>query len=91
MAREMPVKEYVRKKLETEKEKAMLDEIVASNNVTVPDDFTVPEVTEEQMQEMMQKQQEQQMRMQGPGAEGEAPGPPPGKADAKKPEAKKSK
>ena len=90
MGREMPVKAYARQKLEAEKEKAMLDEIIASNNVTVPDDFTVPEVTDEQMQEMMKKQQEQQMQMQGLGGEGEEP-PPAAKADGKKPEAKKSK
>ena len=55
MGREMPVKQYARQELEKDKEKKLLDEIVASNNVSVPDDFTVPEVTEEQMQEMMQK------------------------------------
>jgi parvulin-like peptidyl-prolyl isomerase len=58
--REMPVKAYVRNKLETEKEKKVLDDIIASNNVTVPEDFTVPQVSEEQIQEMMKKQQQQQ-------------------------------
>ncbi len=46
-ARESPVKEYVRTKLETEKEKQILDKIVAENNIRVPDDFTVPEVAAE--------------------------------------------
>ena len=58
--REMPVKAYVRNKLETEKEKKVLDDIIASNNVSVPEDFTVPQVSEEQIQEMMKKQQQQQ-------------------------------
>lgn len=99
-AREMPVKEYVRGKLEEEKEKKMLDEIVAANNIQVPADFTVPAVSEQQMQEMQQKQQQMQMQQQGmppggpggPGGPG-APPPPgapkPGKPEPKKPEPKK--
>jgi hypothetical protein len=45
-SRELPAKDFVRNKLETDKEKAMLDRIVAANNVTVPTDFTVPEVSD---------------------------------------------
>ena len=41
-ARDVPVKTYVRKKLETEKEKLLTEEIVVSNNISVPDDFVVP-------------------------------------------------
>jgi len=41
-ARDVPVKTYVRKKLETEKEKRLTEEIVVSNNISVPDDFVVP-------------------------------------------------
>ncbi|MGB7070117.1 MAG: peptidylprolyl isomerase [Pyrinomonadaceae bacterium] len=78
-AREVPVKEYVRQKLQEEKEKKVIEEIVAQNNVQVPEDFTVPEVTEEQMQEMMKKQ----MPMPQGDAEGaEAPAPPPPAAPA---------
>ena len=75
-AREVPVKDYVRNKLEEEKEKKMLDEIVAANNVSVPEDFTIPEVSEEQMEQMRQKQQ---MQMQPPpgGQPGAQPGAPP--------------
>jgi hypothetical protein len=65
-SREMPVKDFVRNKLETEKEKALIAMIVASNGVSVPEDFTVPEVSEQQLQEMRQKQQQQQMQMQPP-------------------------
>lgn len=89
-AREAPVKDFVRTKLETEKEKKVLDEIVAANNVTVPDDFTVPEVTEEQIQQMRQKQQPQ-MPPQGmpPGGVGDSPDGDPRKATPKKPAAPK--
>lgn len=86
-ARAMPAKDFVRNKLESEKEKKMLDEIVAANNVQVPTDFEVPEVTEEQLQQARQKQQAQmQQQMQPPGG-----GPPPGVEvkPAPKPDAKK--
>ncbi len=55
----LPVKAYVRNKLEKEKEKKFLDELMATNQVSVPDDFDVPQVSEEQIQEMMKKQQQQ--------------------------------
>jgi len=90
MGGEKPVKLYVKQKLEEEKEKKTLEEIVARNNVTVAEDFTVPTVSDEQIQEMMKKQQE----MQGaPGMEDGPDGPPPpsAKPETKKPEAKKTK
>jgi hypothetical protein len=84
----MPVREFVRNKLETEKQKKFIDDLVAANNISVPEDFNVPEVTEEQMQEMMrQRQQQMQQQMQGPPAsegEGETDGPPQPKKDDKK-------
>jgi len=76
MGREMPVKSFVRSKLEEEKEKAAIDELVANNHVEIPDDFTVPEVSDEQIKEMMNKQQQM--------SEGFTPpedGPPPAKGD----------
>ncbi len=99
-AREMPAKDYVRNKLETEKEKTMLDQIVAANNVQVPDDFTVPAVSDEQMQQMKQKQMQQMQQQQqqqmppGAGPDGQVdpgkPGKPmPGKPAPPKPEPKK--
>ncbi|MEO8649411.1 MAG: peptidylprolyl isomerase, partial [Acidobacteriota bacterium] len=54
--REVPVKAYVRSKLETEKEKQYIDQIVAENHVQVPEDFDVPKLTDEQLQEMMKQQ-----------------------------------
>ncbi len=82
MAREVPVRDYVRSKLEEEKEKKLLEEIIARNNIQVPDDFTVPEVTEEQMKQMQQPP----MQMPQPQPEGDS-GPPPAETDADKPPA----
>jgi parvulin-like peptidyl-prolyl isomerase len=56
MAREMPVKAYVKSKLEEEKEKKVVEDLVAQNHIEVPEDFTVPEVSDEAIQEMMNKQ-----------------------------------
>jgi len=79
MAREAPVKDFVRGKLEEEKEKKLLDEIVASNNIKVPDDFTVPAVTDEQLQQMRQPQMPMQMPPPDadPGNGTKQAGPPP--------------
>lgn len=87
-AREMPVKDYVKNKLETEKEKKVIDDIVARNNVTVPDDFTVPEVTEEQIKQLRQKQMQQQPQPQVTDIE-PSETEKPTKPDSKKPETKK--
>jgi parvulin-like peptidyl-prolyl isomerase len=61
-ARDMPLKQYVQSKLEEEKEKSVLDEIVAKNPVEVAEDFQIPPVSEEQMQQMMQQQMQQQQQ-----------------------------
>ena len=83
MGREVPVKQYARAKLEEEKQKKLMEEIVASNHVEVPADFDVPEVSEAQIEEMMKKQQEQMQQMQmSQGEEEEAPA-----ANTKKPDA----
>ena len=72
MGREVPVKQYARAKLEEEKQKKLMEEIVAANHVEVPADFDVPEVSEAQIEEMMKKQQEQMQQLQMPeGAEEE--------------------
>jgi hypothetical protein len=87
-AREMPVNDYIKSKLEEEKEKKVMDDIVASNNVTVAEDFVIPQVSDEQMQEMMKKQMQQQMPQQMPptGPQSDSTKPP---KDLKKPEPKK--
>lgn len=84
-ARDMPVKDFVKNKLETEKEKKLIEEIVAANNVQVPSDFDIPEVTDEQIQQMRQKQQMQAPPQMAPPDEGDKPGAKPaGKPDASK-------
>jgi len=78
-ARDMPVKEYVRQKIETDREKEMVDKIVADSGVTVAEDFDIPQVTDEQIQEMMKKQQSPMMN-----PEMDEDGAPPAKTDNKK-------
>lgn len=85
MARDMPVKDYVKQKLEEEKEKKMLDDIIARNNIVVAEDFVIPQVSEEQLQEMMKKQMQQQMPQMPPPGQTDPTNP----ADTKKPEPKK--
>lgn len=59
LAREEPVRKYVERKLQEEKQKKLIEDIVAANHVTVPEDFDVPEVSEEQINEMMNQRQQQ--------------------------------
>ncbi len=90
MSREMPVRDFVRSKLEQEKEKQILEEIVANNPVEVAIDYKVPEVSEEQMQQMLQQQMQMQMPQQMPEEEGEESAEAPKeKAPAAKPAPKK--
>ena len=86
LGRDMPVKAYVRSKLEDEKEKKAIEDLVAANHVEVPEDFSIPEVSDEQIKEMMNKQQQMPMEMGDPAGE-EAP--PPAKKDAGKTDTKK--
>lgn len=55
----VPIKTYVRTKLEQEKEKQVIGEIVKKHNIFVPDDFTIPQVTDEQIEEFVRKQMPQ--------------------------------
>jgi len=91
-AREMPVKEFVRQKIEQDREKKLIDDVVAQSGVSVAEDFDIPQVSDQQIQDAMKKQQ-QMMGPQG-GDDEDGPGaPPPGgeKPDAKKGGAKKTK
>lgn len=93
-ARDLPVNDFVKQKLQTERQKQALDEIVANNPVEVPEDFDVPEVSDEQMQQMMQQQMMQQGQGMPPGGmqpmeEADETGAPQGKTPPKKPGAKK--
>ena len=88
LGRDMPVKAYVRSKLEDEKEKKAIDDLVAANHIEVPEDFSIPEVSDEQIKEMMNKQQQQMPAEMGdPTGTDTGAGPPPpdkGKTDTKK-------
>lgn len=82
MGREEPVKRFVTRKLEEERQKKLIEEIVASNHVTVPEDFDVPEVSEEQIQESMRQRQEQMQMPEGDDGHGHE-GPPAASNSAK--------
>lgn len=92
MGRETPVKVFVRQKLEEEREKKTIDDIVAKNHIQVPDDFDVPAVSEEDIKKMLEQQQMQQMGLPTDGENGPPPAAakpgdkPAPKADPKKPE-----
>lgn len=91
-AREMPVKDYVRTKLEKERQDKLLEEIVASNGVTIAEDFTIPTVTDEDIRQMQQKQRMQMQPDMPPAGAPPAAAPDTGgkpAPDAKKPEGKK--
>jgi hypothetical protein len=87
-ARPMPVKEFVRQKIEQEREKEFVDDAVAKSGVTVAEDFDIPQVTDQEIQDAMKKQQ--QMMAPDPDQGGD-PAAGDQKPDAKKPAAKKSK
>lgn len=64
VSRPMPPKEFAKAQLQKEKQEKVLEEIKANNPVEVPEDFTVPEVNEEELKKQMQ----QQMLQPPPGA-----------------------
>lgn len=91
MAREMPVTETVRAKLEEEKQKQVLDKIVADNPIEVAEDFAVPQPSQEELQQMQQQMMQQQMPQgmpeampPGAGEENAPSGKAPAKAAPKK-------
>lgn len=45
--RPVPVKDYVREKIESAKQKQIVDRVVAENNIQVPADFDIPKATVE--------------------------------------------
>lgn len=77
-AREMPVEQYVKGKLEKERQEEALAKVLKDNPVAVPEDFEIPKANEEEMKKM-QEQQMQQMRQQmqrQQGAQPPRPAPP---------------
>lgn len=88
MEREMPVRRFLKSKLEEEKRKKLIDDLVARNNIQVPEDFDVPQITDEQIKEIMK---DQDVDLPGDDGHGHgAPPPPPAKVEPKlAPDAKK--
>ena len=91
--RPMPVRDYARQKLEDQKQKDLIAKIVAANNVTVAEDFAIPDVSDDQIKQLQQQRMQQQLQNMppqsaDPGADADK-GKPGTKPDAKKPEAKK--
>lgn len=91
MAREMPVEDFVKQKLQSEKEKTVLDDIKAKNPIEVAEDFDVPTPAVPDQPELPPGMMPGQMP---PGAETEEPAPKPDaknapKANAPKPPAPK--
>jgi hypothetical protein len=55
-----------RTQLKEEEENRIIAELVVSHNVSVPDDFTVPEVTDERLQQAMKAMQKEMKGVPGP-------------------------
>ncbi|MEP7075946.1 MAG: peptidylprolyl isomerase [Acidobacteriota bacterium] len=88
-AQPMPTKEYAKQQLSVEKQKKIVDDLVAKNNISVPDDYTLPEISDQQIQDMMKNQPQNPMGGPPPGADTDGPTPPPAKGAPKKLEPKK--
>ncbi len=56
--REVPIRNFVRQKLEEERRDKLINDIVARHNIQIPEDFQVPEITEEQIQESLKNRQQ---------------------------------
>ena len=56
MARPMSARNFAKSKLGSEKEKKLLDEILARNPVSVPTDFEIPKPSEEDIKKMLEQQ-----------------------------------
>jgi PPIC-type PPIASE domain len=56
MSRPMPVKDAVKTKLQKEKQEKIVADIVAKNQITVAEDFELPQVSEEDLKKMQQPQ-----------------------------------
>lgn len=88
MGRETPIKEMVRETLEEEKQKKVLDDIVASNPVEVPEDFEIPKPSEADLEKMKQQMMQQQMPMGMPEGMEDPTGGEPGSKPESKPASK---
>ncbi len=61
MGREVPVSEMVKGKLEEEKQKTTLDEIVKNNQIEVAEDFEIPKPSDEDIKKAQEDMMQQQM------------------------------
>jgi len=55
MAREMPVNDYVKSKVEDDKQKKAMDKILADNPVSVAEDFQIRKVSDEEIRKSQQQ------------------------------------
>ena len=69
-AQPMPAKDFIKQKLAKEKEEKVLEEIKANNQVEVAQDFTIPQVSPEQLKQM---QSQMPMMPQTESDDGAAP------------------
>ncbi len=96
MGREVPINEMVKGKLEEDKQKQVLDDIVKNNPIEVAEDFDIPKPSDEDIkkaqEEMMQQQMPPGMSPNGmppsgmpppPAPKGKVPPPPPKPAPKK--------
>ncbi len=82
MGREMPITDTVKATLEQEKQKQVLDEIVANNPVEVAEDFEIPVPSDEELEKIQQQMMQQRMP-QGMSPENMEMAPPPPPAEPK--------
>jgi foldase protein PrsA len=87
LARDTPVEDFVKQKLEQEKQKKILEDIKKNNKIEVAKDFEIPKPSEEEikrMQEQQQQQLQQQIEQMQKQQGGQAP-PPPSAPEPKEP------
>jgi parvulin-like peptidyl-prolyl isomerase len=61
LTQSMSPQEFAKSRIEEEKENAVLDKIAAENPVDIAEDFSVPIVSDEELQKMMKEQMQKQM------------------------------
>ncbi len=79
MSRPMSAKDFVKLKLQSEREKQIMDDIMAKNTVSIPEDFEIPKVSEEEINKQLESQRPQM------------PPPPPAQPEPGKEQAPKEK
>jgi len=62
----VPVKEYARQELSTAKQKKIIDDIVAANNISVPDDYSIPEISEKTIHPVLKNPQRPAVHRKAP-------------------------